>query len=82
MYFFEKGMDDISTKSSEYQSLETLLIQKSPPVRFQQVRERESKELFDAQTIHPTQQLQPSLPEKATNISEKTRIGSSVKTIS
>ncbi|CAF3894964.1 unnamed protein product [Rotaria sordida] len=74
-----KGMNDISTKSSEYQSLETLLAQKNPLYRFQQLREREAKELLDLQLIPPSQQLQQSISEKTTNISEKTRIPSSAK---
>ncbi|CAF3585357.1 unnamed protein product, partial [Rotaria sp. Silwood2] len=65
-------------KSSEYQSLETLLAQKSPLFRFQQFREREAKELFDLQSIQLSQQLQQPISEK-TNISEKTRILTSAK---
>ncbi|CAF3483376.1 unnamed protein product [Rotaria sp. Silwood1] len=72
-------MNDISTKSPEYQSLEALLAQKSPLFRFQQFREREAKELFDLQSIQPSQQLQQPIPEKTTNVSEKTRVPSSAK---
>ncbi|CAF0866619.1 unnamed protein product [Rotaria sp. Silwood1] len=74
-----KGMNDISTKSPEYQSLEALLAQKSPLFRFQQFREREAKELFDLQSIQPSQQLQQPIPEKTINVSEKTRVPSSAK---
>jgi hypothetical protein len=66
-------MNDISTKSPEYQSLETLLGQKNPLNRFQQFKERETKELLDPQSIQST------ISEKNTNISEKTRTGSNVK---
>lgn len=68
-------MDDISTKSVEYQSLETLLMQKSPSARFQQLKERETKELLDAQSNQ-------SLSDKTANNSDKMRVGSSVKTAS
>ncbi|CAF4006952.1 unnamed protein product [Rotaria magnacalcarata] len=71
-----KGMNDISTKSSEYQSIEMLLTRKSPLLRFQQLREREPKESFDSQSI---QQLQQSISEKTGNTSEKPRTGSSSK---
>ncbi|CAF4146709.1 unnamed protein product [Rotaria socialis] len=71
-----KGMNDISTKSSEYQSIEILLTQKSPLLRFQQLREREPKESFDLQSI---QQLQQSISEKTANTLEKPRTGSSSK---
>jgi hypothetical protein len=72
----KKGMNDISSKSSEYQSLESLLVQKSPSVRFQQIRERDNKELLDAQPIQQT------LLEKGLNIPDKTRAGSSIKSLS
>ncbi len=61
-------MNDISRKSLEYQSLETLLLQKNPSIRFQQVKERENKELLDPQLIQ-------------SSLTDKTRIGSSMKTM-
>jgi hypothetical protein len=61
-------MNDISRKSPEYQALETLLIQKNPSIRFQQVKERENKELLDPQLIQ-------------SSLTEKTRTGSSMKTL-
>jgi len=61
-------MNDISRKSPEYQSLETLLIQKNPLIRFQQVKERENKELLDPQLIQ-------------SSLTEKTRTSSSMKTL-
>ena len=64
----------------EYQLLETLLAQKNPSIRFQQFKERESRELLDPQSIPAPQQLQPTLADKTTNTSEKTRAGSSMKT--
>lgn len=75
-------MNDISTRSLEYQSLENLLIQKNPSNRFQQIKDRETKELFDQQSIQTSQQLQPILPEKSTNISEKSRTNTNTKTTS
>ncbi|CAF3653656.1 unnamed protein product [Adineta steineri] len=74
-----KGMNDISIKSSDYQSLETILTQKNPSTRFQQFKERETKELLDQQSTQSSQQLQPSVPDKTTNISEKTRAGTILK---
>jgi len=65
-------MNDISIKSPNYQLLETLLLQKNPTIRFQQIKEREARELYDQQ---PVQVLQPTIPEK-------TRISSSVKSLS
>jgi hypothetical protein len=62
--------------------LETLLSQKNPSIRFQILKERETKELLDPQSIQSSQQLQPSFSDKATNISEKTRAGSSYKSTS
>jgi len=56
-----KGMNDISTKSSAYQTLENLLLQKSPTTRFQQIKEREAKDLHDQQSIPVAQ---PIVPEK------------------
>jgi len=61
-------MNDISRKSPEYQSLETLLLQKNPSIRFQQIKERENKELLDPQLIQ-------------SSLTDKTRIGSSIKTM-
>lgn len=72
-------MNDISMKSREYQSLETLLNQKNPSIRFQQYKERELKELLEAQSNVVLQTLQPTIPEKSTNINEKLRSGSSLK---
>jgi hypothetical protein len=72
-------MNDISTKSHEYQLLETSLIQKNPSNRFQQIRERESKELLDSQLFQPSQ---PTMLDKSISTSEKTRAGSSLKTSS
>ena len=72
-------MNEISTKSTEYQSLEALLTQKNPSIRFQQYREREMKELLDLQSIPASQQLQPIVPEKSANTNEKFRSGSSMK---
>jgi hypothetical protein len=65
-------MNDISIKSPNYQLLETLLLQKNPTIRFQQIKEREARELYDQQ---PVQVPQPTIPEK-------TRISSSVKSLS
>jgi hypothetical protein len=62
-------MNDISIKSPIYQSLEALLLQKNPTIRFQQIKEREAKDLLDQQ---PVQVSQPILPEK-------TRLPSTVK---
>lgn len=72
-------MNEISTKSREYQSLETLLIQKNPSIRFQQYRERELKELLETQSLAATQTLQPTVAEKPTNTNEKVRSSSSLK---
>ncbi len=58
-------MNDIPIKSSIYQSLEALLLQKNPSVRFQQIKEHEAKEFLDQQSIQV--------------IPEKTRIASSIK---
>jgi hypothetical protein len=63
--FSSKGMNDIPIKSSIYQSLEALLLQKNPSVRFQQIKEHEAKEFLDQQSIQV--------------IPEKTRIASSIK---
>jgi len=68
-------MNDISTKSVEYQTLESLLIQKNPSIRFQQFKEREAKELLDS----TAQQLQATLSEKTSNALERARAGSSLK---
>jgi len=65
-------MNDISIKSPNYQLLESLLLQKNPTIRFQQIKEREAKELYDQQ---PIQVSQPT-------ITEKIRVASSVKSIS
>jgi len=62
--------------------LETLLSQKNPSIRFQILKERETKELVDSQSIQSSQQLQPSFSDKATNISEKPQAGSSYKSTS
>jgi hypothetical protein len=63
--------------------LETLLSQKNPSIRFQILKERETKELLDPQSIQSSQQqLQTSFSDKATNISEKIRAGSSYKSTS
>lgn len=72
-------MNEISVKSAEYQSLETLLIQKSPVTRLQQYREREAKELLDLQTQTTAQPAQTTLAEKNITIPDKTRAGSSLK---
>jgi hypothetical protein len=69
-------MNDIPTKSPIYQSLEALLMQKSPSIRFQQFKEREAKELLDQQ-----QQQQPIQPPQQI-IPEKTRAASTVKSFS
>ncbi len=65
-------MNDISNKSPIYQTLENLLLQKSPTNRFQQIKEREAKELLDQQTISVSQPIIP----------DKTRVTSSVKPMS
>jgi len=64
--------------------LETLLSQKNPSIRFQALKERETKEFLDPQSIQSSQQqqLQTSFSDKATNISEKIRAGSSYKSTS
>ena len=64
-----KGMNDINTKSLIYQTLQNLLRQKSPMTRFQQIKDREAKDLHEQQTG-------PPLPAVVT---EKTRVSSSVK---
>ncbi|CAF1619374.1 unnamed protein product [Rotaria magnacalcarata] len=59
-----KGMNDVSTKSAIYRSLETLLTQKNPSTRLQRIKERDAKELMDQQ--HQTIQVsQHIIPEKA-----------------
>ena len=59
-------MNDLSTKSPVYQTLQNLLLQKSPITRFQQIKEREAKELLEQQSIPvPT----PIIPEKARSTS-------------
>lgn len=65
-------MNEISYKSAVYLALESLLLQKNPMIRFQQIKEREAKDLYDQQ---PIQISQPSIPEK-------TRVSSSVKSSS
>ena len=75
-------MNDISTESSEYQSLETLLMQKHPSNRFQQFKERETKEMLDWQATQPTSQIQPTVPDKVVHVPEKTRTSSSLKSTS
>lgn len=62
-------MTDISNKSPTYQTLQNLLTQKSPITRFQQIKDREAKELYEQQN--------PPLPPTVTT--EKTRVSSSVK---
>jgi hypothetical protein len=69
-------MSDISIKSPIYQSLQALLFQKNPSIRFQQFKEREAKELLDQQ--QPVQVPQQSIPEKQP---EKIRAASSVKSM-
>ena len=60
-------------ESPLYQELQNLLLQKSPVTRFQQIREREAKELLDQQqSIQMSQQT----------IVEKPRTSSSVKSSS
>lgn len=70
--FLLQGMSDIPNKSAAYQTLESLLLQKSPITRFQQIKDREAKDLHEQQTV-------PVLPPVAT---EKTRVSSSVKSSS
>ena len=60
-------------KSPIYQSLESLLLIKNPSVRFQQIREREAKELLEQQQ---------SLQVSQQTIIEKPRTSSSVKSTS
>ena len=45
-----QGMNEISVKSPAYQSLDALLLRKSPSTRFQQLRERENKANLDQQS--------------------------------
>jgi hypothetical protein len=71
-------MSEISTKSIEYQSLETLLMQKNPSIRFQQLKEREAKELHEASISIP-QQFQSTLTDKLASTLDKARAGSSLK---
>ena len=77
-FFFHKtifcfqGMIDISNKSIAYQTLESLLLQKSPITRFQQIKDREAKDLHEQQT--------GPVPPPAS--SEKIRVSSSVKSSS
>ncbi|CAF2496601.1 unnamed protein product [Rotaria sp. Silwood2] len=68
-----KDMNDISVKSSIYQSLEILLRQKNPLIRLQHIKEREAKELLDQQ--QSSQVSQPIIPEKP-------RATSSIRSIS
>ncbi|CAF1194477.1 unnamed protein product [Rotaria sordida] len=68
-----KGMNGISVKSSIYQSLETLLTQKNPLIRLQQIKEREAKELLEQQQA--SQVSQPIIPEKP-------RAASSIRSLS
>lgn len=74
-------MAEISVKSAEYQSLQTLLIQKNPLNRLQQYREREAKEALDLQATASTQATGTgtTAADKATTVPERARIGSSVK---
>ena len=65
-------MIDISNKSVAYQTLESLLLQKSPITRFQQIKDREAKDLHEQQTA--------PVPRPAST--EKTRVSSSVKSSS
>ncbi|CAM2720587.1 unnamed protein product [Rotaria socialis] len=69
-----KGMNDVSTKSANYRSLETLLTQRNPSTRLQRIKDRDAKELMDQQhqTIQVSQQIVP----------EKTRASSSTKSTS
>lgn len=69
-------MDDTLTTSSHYKSLETLLVQRNPIVRAQQLRERELKEQLDSQGASTL------MSEKTTLGSDRTRTGSSVKSTS
>lgn len=69
-------MNGITTNSLIYQSLENLLIQKNPSSRFQQIKDREAKDLLDQQ------QQQQSLQTSQQTIQEKTRVSSSVKSTS
>lgn len=55
-------MNGISVKSSIYQLLESLLVQKNPSTRIQQIKEHEAKELLDQQ--QSTQAPQQTIPEK------------------
>jgi hypothetical protein len=71
-------MNDISIKSADYRSLETLLNQKNPSIRFQQFKEREAKELHEL-TLSTSQQIQPTLSDKLANTLEKARAGSSLR---
>jgi hypothetical protein len=72
-------MNDISIKSIEYQSLETLLIQKNPVNRLQQIKDRDAKELLDPQLFQPVPQ---TMLDKSISTSEKMRAGSSLKSTS
>ena len=67
-----KGMNGILTNSPNYQTLETLLNQKNPLHRIQQIRERDAKDFYDQPT---SQASQPTLVERP-------RAASSVKSSS
>ena len=54
-------MNAISIKSPIYQSVEKILLQKSPTLRFQQVKDRETKDISEPPPIHLSQ---PTIPEK------------------
>jgi hypothetical protein len=59
-------MSDIPTKSPVYQTLENLLLQKSPTARFQQIKDREAKDLHDQQSVSGAQ---PVIPDKSRSTS-------------
>lgn len=61
-------MNDLSTKSPIYQTLENLLLQKSPTARFQQIKDREAKELHDQQPISVPQPIVPEKTRSTSNV--------------
>ena len=64
-----KDMEEVSKASSAYQVLETLLAQKNPLHRSQQIKDYEAKLIADQQQSVPS-------------ASEKARVGSSLRSIS
>jgi hypothetical protein len=79
LYLHMKGMKEISTKSSEYQTLEKLLVEKNPSTRFQHIREREVKELLDLSLPPASQSSSQVLSDRVGTTAERVRTGSTAK---